>query len=113
MVRLFYLLIKGNQVLSIGKELLSCFSHANKRDFNENPDHIYTELTFFNPLSVYYKNRMLMSSAEIFEDPSTYSVYPDQTATIGSVWSGSTLYASIFMLTNKQTIFDAVILLVF
>ena len=46
---------KGNQVLSIGKELLSCFSHANKRDFHENPDHIYTELTFINPLSVYYK----------------------------------------------------------
>ena len=46
---------KGNQVLSIGKELLSCFSHAKKRDFHENPDHIYTELTFINPLSVYYK----------------------------------------------------------
>ena len=54
---------------------------------------------------------MPMSSAEIFEDPSIYSVDPDQTASIGSVWS--TLYASIFMLTNKQTFFDAVILLVF
>ena len=43
---------KGNQVLSIGKELLSCFSHAKKRDFHENPDHIYTELTFINPLPV-------------------------------------------------------------
>ena len=69
---------------------------------------IYTELTFLNPLSVYYKNRMPMSSAEIFEDPSIYSVDPDQTASIGSVWPGSTLYASIFMLTNKQTFFDAV-----
>ena len=56
---------------------------------------------------------MPMSSAEIFEDPSIYSVDPDQTASIGSVWYGSTLYASIFMLTNKQTFFDAVILLVF
>ena len=46
MVRLFHLLKKGNQVLSVGKELLSCFSHAKKRDFHENPDHIYTELTF-------------------------------------------------------------------
>ena len=55
MVWLFHLLKKGNQVLSIGKELLSCFSHAKKRDFYENPDHIYTELTFINPLSVYYK----------------------------------------------------------
>ena len=113
MVRLFHLLKKGNQVKSIGKELLSCFSHANKRDFHENPDHIYTELTFINPLSVYYKNRIPMSSAEIFADPSIYSVDPDQTASIGSVWSGSTLYASIFILTNKQTLFDAVILLVF
>ena len=54
-----------------------------------------------------------MSSAEIFEDPSIYSVDPDQTASIGSVWSGYTLYASIFMLIDKQTFFDAVILLVF
>ena len=54
-----------------------------------------------------------MSSAEIFEDPSIYSVDPDQTASIGSVWSRPTLYASIFMLTNKQTFFDAVIMLVF
>ena len=54
-----------------------------------------------------------MLSAEIFEDPLICSVDPDQTASIGSVWSGSTLYASIFMLTNKQTFFDAVILLVF
>ena len=53
MVRLFHLLKKGNQVLYIGKELLSCFSHAKKRDFHENPDHINTELTFINPLSVY------------------------------------------------------------
>ena len=51
------------------------------------------------------KNRIPLSSAEIFEDPSIYSVDPDQTASIGSVWSGSTLYASIFMLTNKQTFF--------
>ena len=56
---------------------------------------------------------MPMSSAEIFEDPSLNSVGPDQTAPIGSVWSGSTLYSSIFMLTNKQTFFHAVILLVF
>ena len=106
MVRLFHLLKKGNQVLSIGKELLSCFSHAKKRDFHENLDLIYTELTFINPLSVYYKKKRIpLSSAEIFEDPSIYSVDPDQTASIGSVWSGSTLYASIIMLTNKQTFF--------
>ena len=77
MVRIFHLLRKGNQVLSIGKELLSSFSHAKKRDFHENPDHIYTELTFINPLSVYYKKTYTLSSAEIFEDPSIYSVDPD------------------------------------
>ena len=107
-VRLFHLHEKGNQVLSIGKELLSCFSHAKKHDFHENPDHIYTELTFINPLSVYYKKKsMPLSSAEIFEDPSNsiYSEDPDQTASIVSVWSGSPLYASIIMLTNKQTFF--------
>ena len=43
------------------------------------------------------KNRTPLSTAEIFEDPSIYSVDPDQTASIGSVWSGSTLYASLFM----------------
>ena len=48
---------------------------------------------------------MPLSSVEIFKDPSIYSVDPDQTASIGSVWSGYTLYASIFMLTNKQTFF--------
>ena len=48
---------------------------------------------------------MPLSSAEIFEDPSIFSVDTDQTAPIGSVWSGSTLYASILMITNKQTFF--------
>ena len=75
---------------------------------------IYTLNLRLLTLYVYItKNRMPMSSAEIFEDPSIYSVDPDQTASIGSVWSGSTLYASIFMSTNKQTFCDAVILLVF
>ena len=65
---------------------------------------IYTLNLRLLTLQVYItNNRMSMSSAEIFEDPSIYSVDPDQTASIGSVWSGSTLYASIFMLTNKQT----------
>ena len=48
---------------------------------------------------------MPLSYAEIFEDPAIYSVDPDQNASIGAVWSGSTLHASIFMLTNKQTFF--------
>ena len=48
---------------------------------------------------------MPLSSAEIFEDPSIFSVGTDRTASVGSVWSGSTLYASIFMITNKHTFF--------
>ena len=51
------------------------------------------------------KNRTPLSPAEVLEDPSIYSADSDQTASIGAVWSGSTLYASIFMLTNKQTFF--------
>ena len=57
-------------------------------------------------LKVYItKNRMPLSPAEVFEDPSIYSADSDQTSSIGAVWSGSTLYAPIFMLTNKQTFF--------
>ena len=41
--------------------------------------------------------RMLLTSADIFEASSTNSIDPDQT------WSWSTLFASILMLTNKQT----------
>ena len=48
-------------------------------------------------------------SAEIFETLSTNSVDPDQTAP--AVCSGSTLFVSILMLTNKQTFSDVVILM--
>ena len=48
-----HLLKKGNQVLSIGKELLS-FSHAKKRDFMKILT-IYTLNLSINILSVYYK----------------------------------------------------------
>ena len=41
--------------------------------------------------------QMLLASADIFEASSTNSIDPDQT------WSWSTLFASILMLTNKQT----------
>ena len=47
---------------------------------------------------ILHKDRMPLSSAEISEDPSISSVDPDQTASIGAVWSGSTLYASKSML---------------
>ena len=45
---------KGNQVLSIGKELFSHANKLNKLGFHENPERIYTELTCTIPLSVYY-----------------------------------------------------------
>ena len=73
-VRLFHLLKKGNQVLSICKELLSCFSHANKRDFHENPDHIYTELSFINPLSSYYKKIVCLCRLPKYLKTLRYSV---------------------------------------
>ena len=69
------------------------------RAFHKNPDRLYTELTVFNTKSAYHKkSRVLLSSAEIFEASSTNRVDPDQTAHVGS-----TLFASILMLTNKQT----------
>ena len=46
---------------------------------------------------------MLLLSGEIFEASLSNSVEPDQTAPVGS---GSTLFASIHMLTNKQTFSD-------
>ena len=43
------------------------------------------------------KSRLLFSSAEMFKKPlMANSVDPDQTASIGAVCSGSTLFASIF-----------------
>ena len=45
-VRLFHRLNRGNKVFPIiGRELISC----NVRAFHENPDRIYTELTFIIP----------------------------------------------------------------
>ena len=41
------------------------------------------------------KIRLLFSSAETFKKPMANSVNPDQTAPIGGVRSGSTLFASI------------------
>ena len=51
---------------------------------------------------------MPSSSAEIFEAFSTNKVNPDQAAPI-AVCFGSILYASILMLTNKQTFSDVVL----
>ena len=46
------------------------------------------------------KSRLLFSSAEMFKKPASIanSVEPDQTAPIGAVCSGSTVFASILYL---------------
>ena len=51
---------------------------------------------------------MLLSSAELFEASSINIVGPGQTALVGAVWSGSTLFVRILMLTNNQTFSDVV-----
>ena len=54
------------------------------------------------------KSHMLLSSAKIFEASSTNSVDTEQT---GLIWVHTV--CSILMLTNKETILDVVILLMF
>ena len=50
----------------------------------------------FNPKCANHnKSRLLFSSAEMLKKPLANSVDPDQTAPIGAVCSGSTLFASI------------------
>ena len=39
-----------------------------------------------------------LSSTKIFEATKTNRVDPDQTAPVGAVWSGSTMFASMLML---------------
>ena len=58
--------------------------------------------TFKAPIS---KSCMFLLFAEQFEASLTNSVDADQTAPVGSVQSGSTLFVSIFMLNNNQTLF--------
>ena len=107
MVRLFHLLNRGNQVLFIiGKELIICNMHA----FHENTmnSHLLTLKAHIT------KNRMLLSSAGIFEASLTNSVDPDQSAPVrGAVFFGSTLFASTYMFANKQKFSDVVTLLAF
>ena len=54
---------------------------------------------------------MYMSSAEIFHSEAflTNSVDSDQTAPVGAVRSGSTLFASVLMLTNNKNFSDVII----
>ena len=41
---------------------------------------------------------MFLSPTKIFEASQTNSVDPDQTAPVGAVWSGSTMFAFMLML---------------
>ena len=41
---------------------------------------------------------MFLSSIKMFEASQTNIVDPDQTAPVGAVWSGSTMFASFLML---------------
>ena len=41
---------------------------------------------------------MFLSSTKIFEASKTNIVDPDQTAPVGAVWSGSTMFASMLLL---------------
>ena len=71
------------------------------RAFHENPNRIDTELTFINgkPLKpIITKCMGFLLSTKIFEASLTNSVDPDQTAPVGAVRSGSTMFASMLML---------------
>ena len=60
---------------------------------------VYTLNSHLLTLKAHFtKRRMFLSSAEIFEASLTNCVDTDQTAPVGS---GSSLFASIHMLTNK------------
>ena len=75
---------------------------------------VYTLNSHLLTLKVHItKSCMFLSSAEISEASLTNNVGQDQTALVGAVWSGSTLFAFILILTNKQTFSDLVILLGF
>ena len=45
-----------------------------------------------------HKINVFLSSTKIVEASETNSVDPDQTAPVGAVWSGSTMFASMLML---------------
>ena len=40
---------KETRFYIVGKDLINCVSRANVHAFHENPDCLYTELTFINP----------------------------------------------------------------
>ena len=81
------------------------------RAFHESPDRISNDLTCFT-LKAHITKSLIFFCCCLFqhlEASLTYSVDPDQTAPIGTVWSGFTLFASFLMLNNKQTLWKLVL----
>ena len=67
------------------------------RTFHENPNRIHTELTFINPESAYSQNVCFWSSTKLFEASLINIVDPDQSAPVGAVSCGPTMFASLLM----------------
>ena len=82
-------------------ELVCSLSHANVRAFHESPGPpMHFPLRLLSLKVVCFC--CLLNN---FEASLTNSVDADQTAPAGSVRSGSTLFVSIFMLNDNQTLF--------
>ena len=95
MVRLFYLLRKGNQVLCIWLRVNKLFEPRKRACFSH-PDRIYTLNSHLSALKAHITIKShAYAFAEIFEASSTNSVDPDLTAPV--VRSRSTLFASLLM----------------
>ena len=78
---------RENRFYLFDKDLISCFSRANKCAFYENPKRIfYTLNSHILTLKAHItKSRMFLSIAEIFDASKTKRVGPDQTAPIRAV----------------------------
>ena len=62
---------------------------------------VYALNSHFLTLTAHDHKMYVLSSTKIFEASQTNSVHPDQTAPVGAVLSGSTLFFSMLML-NRQ-----------
>ena len=67
------------------------------RAFHEKPNRIHNELALLTLKAHNHKMYVFLLSAKFFEASYINSVDPDQTAPVGAVWSGSTMFASLLM----------------
>ena len=58
---------------------------------------VYTQNSHLLTLKAHNHKLYVLSSTKIFEASQTNSVDPDQTAPVGAVWSGSTMFDSMLM----------------